>query len=580
MSTTIIKSQSKRLDSKKFFSDPMLVGSIAFLLVFCTLFIVYPLVILLKDGFADSTHKFTFNSFVYAFQKYSGFMVSAKNSVVVGLAASFGATVLALLFAYVEVYVKVRTKILQILFKIVSFLPVVSPPFVISISLILLFGDTGYITHDLLGIIDAKHAFYGYPGLIMVEIITFFPVAYLMLKGLLKNIDPSLEEASRDMGASRFKVFTSVTLPLLLPGLGNAFLVTFVESVADFANPMIIGGSMETMATCIYNQLMGANGPDAQYRAAAMSVLLLLVSMSIFLVQKYVLERKTVSTLTGKASRQRMLIDEKPVTIPLCILCGLVSLFVISLYVLVFMCSFWKNLVNTDFTWKHYKYVFSDNGLSAFKPTLLMAAIAAPLTALLSMIIAYLIVKKKFKGKGVLEFVSMLAMAVPGTILGVGFIRGYVKGIFHTGLLGGIYNTMWIIIIVFIVRSLPVGVRSGVSALRQIDKSIEESAYDMGAKSGKVFLTVTLPLIADSFFSSLVTSFVRSITAISAVIMLVTPKLQLVTCQINEFAGKGEYCTATAYASVLIVVASIAVLIMNLVTKLLKKGTKLEKGDE
>lgn len=572
--------QGKALDRKKFFADPFLIGSILFLFIFCTFFILYPLIILLKDGFASSTEAFTFSSFAYAFSSYSGFLTSMKNSVIIGLSVSFGAVVVALLFAYVDVYVKVKTKFLRILFNIVSFLPVVSPPFVISISLILLFGDTGFITHDLLGILDAKHAFYGFPGIISVEIITFFPTAYLMLKGLLKNIDPSLEEAARDMGASRMKVFTTVTLPLLLPGLGNAFLVTFVESVADFANPMIIGGSMETMATCIYNQIMGSNGADAQFQAAAMSCVLLAISMSIFAVQKYVLERKTVSTLTGKASRQRMLITDKGVTIPLTVLCAFVSLFVIGLYVLVVMCSFWPNLVKHTFTLKNYQAVFSKKGMQAFGPTLLMAIIAAPLTALISMVIAYLIVKKKFKGKGLIEFVSMLAMAVPGTILGVGFIRGFVRGMFHTGFLQFLYNTMWIIIIVFIVRSLPIGVRSGVSALRQIDKSIEESAYDLGANSGKVFTSVTLPLISDSFFSSLVTSFVRSITAISAVVMLVTPKLKLVTCQINEYAGKGAYQTATAYATVLIVIAAASIGIMKLAMKLIGKGTKLQTSSE
>lgn len=569
--------QGKKLDRKKFFQDPFLIFAIFFLIIFFTLFIAYPLVILLKDGFATSTKAFSFESFAYTFSVYSGFLKAMGNSVIIGLAVSAGATIVGLLFAYVDTYVKLKTKVLKILFNIVSFLPVVSPPFVISISLILLFGDTGFITHDLLHILNAQHAFYGFPGIISVEIITFFPVAYLMLKGLLKNIDPSLEEAARDMGASRWKVFTTVTFPLLLPGLGNAFLVTFVESVADFANPMIIGGSMETMATCIYNQLMGSNGPDAQFQAAAMSCILLLISMSIFIVQKYVLERKTFSTLTGKASRQRMLISDKSVTIPLSIICGLISLFVIGLYVLVIMCSFWKNLVNFDFTWKHYQVIFSDNGMSAFGPTLTMSAIAAPITAILSMIIAYLIVKKKFKGKAAIEFVSMLAMAVPGTILGVGFIRGYVQGIFHTGILQQLYNTMWIIIIVFVVRSLPIGVRSGVSALRQIDKSIEESAYDLGGNSLHVFSTVTLPLISDSFFSSLVTSFVRSITAISAVIMLVTPSLQLVTCQINEYAGKGDYSTATAYATILILIASLAVGIMNLAMRLIGRKTKLKE---
>lgn len=183
------------------------------------------------------------------------------------------------------------------------------------------------------------------------------------------------------------------------------------------------------------------------------------------------------------------------------------------------------------------------------------------------MIISYLVVKRKFKAKGFIEAVSMLAMAVPGTVLGIGYIRGFSGGIFHTGFLQGLYGTGAILVIVFIVRSLPTGTRSGISALRQIDKSIEESAYDMGADSFKVFMTVTLPLIKDSFLSGFVTSFVRSITAISAIILLVTPSYLLITVQINEFAEKGSYGIACAFASILILITYGSVLIMDLVIK-------------
>ena len=204
------------------------------------------------------------------------------------------------------------------------------------------------------------------------------------------------------------------------------------------------------------------------------------------------------------------------------------------------------------------------DGLKAFKDSFVLSIIAAPITAVLSMIISYIVVKKKFKMKGFIEFVSMLAMAVPGTVLGVGYIRGFANGVFKTGFLQGLYGTGAILVIVFIVRSLPVGTRSGISALRQIDKSIEESAYDMGAGSGKVFMTVTLPLIKDSFLSGLVTAFVRSITAISAIILLVTPQFLLITVQINEFAEKGSYSLACAFATILIVITYGAVLLMNL----------------
>ena len=192
------------------------------------------------------------------------------------------------------------------------------------------------------------------------------------------------------------------------------------------------------------------------------------------------------------------------------------------------------------------------------------------------MVISYLVVKKKFKAKGFIEFVSMLAMAVPGTVLGIGYIRGYARGLFGTGIMSSLYGSGLILIVVFIVRSLPTGTRSGISALRQIDKSIEESAYDMGANSAKVFMTVTLPLIKDSFFSGLVTAFVRSITAISAIILLVTPDFLLITCQINEQAEKGNYGVACAYATVLIVITYGAVLLMDTMMKFFGVSRKIK----
>ena len=234
----------------------------------------------------------------------------------------------------------------------------------------------------------------------------------------------------------------------------------------------------------------------------------------------------------------------------------------------------------TPLTFKWFGQVFQKyNGLKAFKDSFVLSLIAAPITALLSMIISYLVVKRNFKGKGFIEAVSMLAMAVPGTVLGVGYIRGYSQGLFHTGVLDFIYNSAAILIIVFVVRSLPTGTRSGISALRQIDKSIEESAYDMGADSFKVFMTVTLPLIKDSFLSGLVTAFVRSITAISAIILLVTPSFLLITVRINEFAGKGAYGIACAFATILILITYGAVLLMNLVMKFFGTSRKLKEED-
>ncbi len=486
------------------------------------------------------------------------------NTLRLGMITSFGAVLVGLLFAYVDCYVKVKSRVVAKMFDVVSTLPVVSPPFVLSLSMILLFGRGGLITRQLLKIYDSD--VYGLGGIAIVQILTFFPVCYMMLKGLLKNIDPSMEEAARNMGASRWKVFTTVTLPLMLPGLGNAFLVTFIESVADFANPMMIGGSYDTLATTIYLRITG--GSYDTTGAAAMAVVLLCITLVLFLIQKYYLEAKTAATLTGKASRARAPIEDRSVRIPLTTICSVISAFVILMYIAIPFGALFK-LWGRDYSLslKWFQQLFRDDGFKAFTDSFVLSLIASPITALLSMIISYLVVKKKFRGKGFIEFVSMLAMAVPGTVLGVGFIRGFAGGVFRTGFLQGIYGTGIILVIVFVVRSLPVGTRSGISALRQIDKSIEESAYDLGAGSAKVFTSVTLPLIKDSFLSGLVTTFVRSITAISAIILLVTPRYLLITCRINEFAEKGAYGVACAYATILIAIVYAAIVLMNLCIK-------------
>ena len=567
------RTQGAALDRKKLMGDPILVTTIVVLITFLTLFIVYPLAILLVDSFVGDGG-FSFNVFKRIFQMPT-FTHAITNTLKVGFLVGILSTLVGLLFAYVEVYVRMG-KFTGGLFKVVSMLPVVSPPFVLSLSMIMLFGKAGIITRFLLKIYD--NSVYGFWGIAIVQTLTFFPVCYMMLKGLLKNIDPSLEEAARDMGASRWKVFTSVTFPLLLPGLGNAFLVTFIESIADFANPMIIGGSYDTLATTIYLQITGAYDKAG---AAAMAVVLLCITLAMFAVQKYYLERKTAATLTGKASRGRMLITDRSVRVPLTVLCSLVALFVIMMYICVPIGACFPTWGYKFFplTGKWFKLVFTRyHGFQAFRDSFILSLISAPITALLSMIISYLVVKRKFKSKGFIEAVSMLAMAVPGTVLGVGYIRGFSGGLFHTGFMQGLYGTGLILIIVFVVRSLPTGTRSGISALRQIDKSIEESAYDMGADSFRVFMTVTLPLIKDSFLSGLVTAFVRSITAISAIILLVTPQFLLITVQINEFAEKGSYSLACAFATILIVITYGSVLLMNLVTKHFGTSRKIKEG--
>ena len=495
------------------------------------------------------------------------FLKVVGNTLLLGAVSGLCSTIIGFLFAYVDVYVKTK---MRGVFKVVSLLPIVSPPFVLSLSMIMIFGKRGLITYHLLGIRNAN--IYGMHGILIVQVLTFFPVAYLMLKGLLSNIDPSLEESSRNMGASRWRVFRDVTLPLLLPGLGNAFLVSFIESVADFTNPIMIGGDFDTLAAYIYMQISNFDTRSS----SGMAVILLTISMILFIIEKYFLERRSVATLTGKASRVRMQIEDTSVRIPTTVFCCLVGLFVIGMYAMVPVGACF-NLWGKDFslTLKHFQNVLGRD-TKPFTDSLYLSLTAACITSVLSMVIAYLIVKKKFVGKRFMEFTTMFAMAVPGTVLGIAMLRGYITGLFHSGHLV-LVGTSAIIIIAFVVRSLPIGTRSAVAALNQIDKSIEESAYDMGAGSIKVFTSITLPLISDSFFSSLVTTFARSITATSAVIFLISARYQLITPQIMTVVDRGQYSVACAYATIMMLIVYVAIALMQIVVSRMSRSRRIKE---
>lgn len=549
LSSRKIRMKHEINDMKKIWRDPMLLTTIIFLIITLSIFIIYPLYSVLKVSFIEN-QGFSMNAYLKVLRDID-FRKTFLNTLLLGTTVGILATLIGFIFAYADAYMRSHFKRL---FKIVSILPVISPPFVLALSAIMLFGQFGLVTRQLLGITNFN--IYGFKGVVMVQTMTFFPVAYLLLIGLLNRIDPSLEEAARNMGASRWKTFRTVTLPLMLPGLANAFLLTFIEVVADFSNPMVIGGNFSTLATKIYMQAIGNYDMAG---GAAIAVVLLCLSILLFVVEKFWLEKKSYVTVTGKASRERDLIKEKHIVWPIDVFCLLVSIFVFSFYLLIPLGGFFKVMgIDYSFTLNHFKYVF-DLGMKSLKDTTILSLWATPITGILGMVIAFLIVRKKFWGKGFIEFTSLLAMAVPGTVLGLGYISAYnTKPLILTG-------TALIIVIAFIVRSIPVGVRSGVTALQQIDPAIEEAAQDLGASTTKVFTSVTLPLIKSAFFSGLVYTFVRSMTAVSAVIFLVTPKYQLLTASILSQVDNGRFGVASAFSTILIIIVYAAIAIMYFV---------------
>ena len=546
---TKIKMRHNSNNMKKIYRDPVVLISVLLIIAALALFILYPLIIILKNSFLNKEGGLTLSAYLSVFQSAS-FRRAFLNTVSLGVVVGIIASVIAFVFAYTEVYCKSHFKKI---FKLVALIPIASPPFVLSLSAVNLFGQYGMITRGIFGIKDFN--IYGFKGVALVQILGFFPVAYLMLSGLLRKIDPSLEEASCNMGAAHGKTFWRVTLPLMIPGIANAFLITFIEVAADFSNPNVIGGDLDTLATTIYIQVMGNYNMK---NGAAVAVILLWLSMSVFVLEKYWVEKKNYVTVTGKSSRERQLIDNPKIVWPLDIFCLLITIFIVIMYSMVPIGAFMKNIgANNSFSLDNFKYVLK-NGFETMKDSIYLALIATPISGVISMAIAFLVNRKRFIGRNFIEFISLMAMAVPGTVLGLGYVTAYnTKPLLLTG-------TALLIIIAFVAKALPIGVRNGIASLQQIDPAIEEAAQDLGASSIKVFTSITIPLIKPALFNSLINTFVRSMTAVSTVIFLVTPKYKLLTSTVMKQIEQGKFGYAYAYSVVLMVIVILAIKLLNL----------------
>lgn len=528
--------------------DPISHAATLLIVASLVIFNLLPLLKILVQSFADGGGSgFSLAGYARAFS-YRANREALVNTLVSSTLSAACSTVIGFLFAYASCYVKMRAKKL---FDLVGILPIVSPPFSVSLSLILLFGSKGLISRTLLGISNAN--IYGFKGLLFAQTFSFFPMAYLMLKGVLGSIDPSIEEAARDIGASRWTTFRKTTLPLALPGIGNAFLVVFIKCAADFGNPITIGGEYGTLATQIYFQAVG--GYEMQ-RCCALSMLLLVMTLIIYLLSQSVLERRTYVTITGKATRERVMIDEKHITIPVTAFCMACTILVLGIYVMIPIVSVIR-LWGVDFSLTADNYITAwKMGREAIFDTVKLAGITTPLAGLLAMVMSFLIVRKHSRLSKPMETLGMIGMIVPGTILGYSYVLEFNTPPF---LLSG---TFLILVISSTLRYLPLGLRSGITSLRQIDPSIEESAADLGANSAQVFVRVTLPLIKASFFGGLVYTFVRTMTSVSALIFLLSPKHKLLTITILDMVERGRYGVASSLSTILIVIVYIAIFLL------------------
>lgn len=489
------------------------------------------------------------------------------NSFTLAVVTGVLTTLLGLAFALLAHRTNFRAKRLL---NALAVLPVITPPFVIGLGIILLFGRSGVATSlisDWFGVRPGRWI-YGFTGLTIVQVLAFTPIAYLVLSGVVQGVSPSMEEAAQTLRANRWRTFRTVTWPLMRPGLANAFLIGFVESLADFGNPLVLGGNFDVLSTDIFFAVVGSQNDPG--RAAALAMVLLGLTLGAFFVQRRWLGQRSYTTMTGKGD------SGLPARLPdgvrrLIYLTTIPWLaFTFLLYAMILAGGFVESLgINNAPTFRHYVTAFGveagERGLlwtgrawPSFFTTIVLAAIAAPLTAAIGLLTAYLLNRQRFSGRSVFEFMTMLSFAIPGTVIGVSYILAFnVPPIQLTG-------TGIILIVCFVFRNMPVSIRAGLASMSQIDKSLDECSLTLRHGSFGTMRRVILPLLRPAIVAALVYSFVRAITSVSAVIFLVSAKYNLATSYIVGRVEVSDFGVAIAYSSVLVVFMMLVIALIQL----------------
>ena len=489
------------------------------------------------------------------------------NSLFLAIVVGAGSTLLGLAFALVAARSNWPFKPFV---RLLSILPIITPPFVIGLAMILLFGRSGFFTALLSDWFDIPRSrwIYGFYGVTLAQLLAFTPIAFMILLGVVQGISPSMEEAAQTLRADRATVFKTITFPLLRPGLANAFLVGFVESLADFGNPLVLGGNFDVLSTKIFFAVVGSAVDES--RAALLALLLLVMTLGAFWVQNAWIGKKNYTTVSGKGDSGLSATLPKGVAW----LCGLFvlpwSAFMICVYGIILVGGFVVSLgrdytptlrhfetafkiTNSDFGWQ-----FSGSAWNSFFATLEVAALSTPFTAALGVLIGYLLSRQKFAGKSAFEFATMLSFAIPGTVIGVSYILAFNVPPFE------MTGTGMILVICFVFRNIPVGIRATVATLSQVDQSLDEASLTLGARSLTTLRRVIMPLLRPAVVAALVYSFVRTMTSVSAIIFLVSAKYNMATTYIVGRVEAGEYGIAIAYSCALIALMLVMIIAIQL----------------
>ena len=502
------------------------------------------------------------------------------NTLVLGILSATFATALGLALALLVARTDFRLK--QAL-RAISILPIITPPFVVGVAIIVLFGRSGVITvelADLLGVRPGRWI-YGLPGILLAQVLAFTPVTFLVLLSTLEAINPTLEEASGTLGAKPFMTFRKITWPLLKPGIAAAFLLAFIESLADFGNPIVLGGGYDVLSTRIFFAVVGAQYDLAN--AATLAIILLGLTLLAFWAQTRWLGNRSYVTVTGRCDAG--LAAPVPLWVRYAAIAAVLPFVAVTMgvYSIVVLGGFVVDVGRLDLTptfshlWTAFSFEIAADGprlygsaWNSLITTLWVSALSAPLTMGIGILTAWLVVRQDFVGRRAFEFGTMLSFAIPGTVVGVSYIVAFnVPPIDITG-------TMIILVICFMFRNMPVGMRAGMAALAQIDRSMEEASQTMGAGGARTLTGVVVPLIRPAIFTALVYAFVTAMTAVSAVIFLVSARYNMATAYIMGRVENGEFALAIAYSAVLMLVMIACVALIGRVVGRRQLGRRAE----
>ena len=470
------------------------------------------------------------------------------------LLVSAVSTVVTVTVALVLAYAVTRTTVPGKRFvSLMSLLPLISPPFLVSLAFILLFGRNGALTHGL----GLDWSIYGFHGIVLAQVFTFLPQAYILLANVLANIDVSLEEAAENLGAGFGVTLWRVTLALARPGLASAALIVFILCMTDFGNPILVGGRYNVLATEIYSQVIGMNDFAS---ASTMSVVLIVPCLAAYLLNAYWVGSRSYVTVSG-ASRASIRPTPARVRWPLFLASGGIASFIGVIYGLIPVGSLVR-LWGSDWTLslQHYGFRSTAEGAWPIVNSVKLALISGVVGTALALVTAHVIERRRLAlgaSARALEFVSLLPAALPGTVIGVGYILAFnVPPLVLTG-------TVWILVTSVVFWKLPVAVLAAVNALKQIDPAIEEAAVSLGAGSARTFMKVVLPLLTGTIFSIFVYFFINGMVTVSAVIFLIYPGFNLGSVAILAQVENGYPGVACALGTIILAIVIGTVLLLR-----------------